>query len=481
MSASREKKTRQELGADYISPKEKKAMNERNAARRTTTIFAVCAVAFVAAVIAMALWNSGMFQRKAAAASVNGTNYSVSDVAYYYYNARANAANSYSLDANTSMRQQEYTASEDYDTWYDYLIDQSVRYLATAELTAQSAKADGFDGDAEVTESVNSTMDSLKSAASSNGYSISNYIKAIFGGLMTRADFEKNLRTAALAEAYTNAKADAANYSEDELNAAYDADPNTYSTVSYESLTFVNSNYATEAVEATETTPAVEADDGSAAAKAAAEDALAAYREGKSLEYLAGELNGSYTSTTALYGTGSDILEWLFDEARKDGDSAVLDYSYYGYSMGSVVVVFHGKERADFHSVNVRHILVEDEATANDVLAQYLAGAQTEDAFAALAQEYSTDNADDGGLYEGVYRGQMVKPFEDWCFDASRQAGDTGIVQTDYGYHVMYFVSASDYAYWQEMVATKLANDWASSLTENLDTSLLNGTKYIDP
>lgn len=480
MSASREKKTRQELGSNYVSPKQQKALDEQKANRRTTAVFAVCAVAFVVALVALVMWNNGVFQRGVAAASVNGKDYSVSDVAYYYYNSRANAINSAGLDNNSSLRTQDYTASEEYDTWYDYLADQSVRYLATTELTAEAARAEGFSSN-EVDKTVSETMDSLKSAASANGYSVGGYIKAIFGGLTSRADFEKNLRTAALSEAYTNAKADVANYSDDELNAVYEADPNSYAMVSYESLTFVNSNYATEAVEATETTPAVEADDGSAAAKEAAEAALAAYREGKSLDYLADELNGSYTSTTTLYGSGSDILEWLFDDARKDGDSAVLDYSYYGYSMGSMVVVFHGKERADFHAVNVRHILVEDEATANDVLAQYQAGEQTEEAFAALAQEHSTDKADNGGLYENVYVGQMVKPFEDWCFDASRQPGDTGIVQTDYGYHVMYFISANDNAYWQQMAANKLASDWAESLTANMETALLDGMKYIDP
>ena len=38
--------------------------------------------------------------------------------------------------------------------------------------------------------------------------------------------------------------------------------------------------------------------------------------------------------------------------------------------------------------------------------------------------------------------GQMVPPFEEWCFDASRQHGDYGIVKTTYGYHIMYFVGS---------------------------------------
>ena len=45
-----------------------------------------------------------------------------------------------------------------------------------------------------------------------------------------------------------------------------------------------------------------------------------------------------------------------------------------------------------------------------------------------------------GGLYEDVAVGMMVEPFENWCFEEGRQYGDTGLVKTTYGYHIMYFV-----------------------------------------
>ena len=105
---------------------------------------------------------------------------------------------------------------------------------------------------------------------------------------------------------------------------------------------------------------------------------------------------------------------------------------------------------------NVRHILIsvsdttdeeamaEAQAKAEDILAQFEAGEQTEDAFAALAQENSADNAEAGGLYENIYPGQKVDAFNDWCYDPARQVGDTGIVQTNYGYHVMYFCGRGD-------------------------------------
>ena len=38
----------------------------------------------------------------------------------------------------------------------------------------------------------------------------------------------------------------------------------------------------------------------------------------------------------------------------------------------------------------------------------------------------------------------MVEPFEQWCFDESRQYGDTGLVRTSYGYHIMFFVDSRE-------------------------------------
>ena len=58
----------------------------------------------------------------------------------------------------------------------------------------------------------------------------------------------------------------------------------------------------------------------------------------------------------------------------------------------------------------------------------------------------------------------MVTAFNDWCFDASRKAGDTGVVETNYGYHVMYFVG-TDAPYWQVQVrSTLVSNDFSDWL-----------------
>ena len=116
----------------------------------------------------------------------------------------------------------------------------------------------------------------------------------------------------------------------------------------------------------------------------------------------------------------------------------------------------------DMKSVDVRHILVLPEGAdtttiyteefseeawaagekkANEIYEAYLAGDLTEESFVALANEHSADGGSNtnGGLYTEVMEGDMVAEFDAWCFDENRQVGDTEIVKTSLGFHVMYF------------------------------------------
>ena len=97
-------------------------------------------------------------------------------------------------------------------------------------------------------------------------------------------------------------------------------------------------------------------------------------------------------------------------------------------------------------SADVRHILFstqglsEGEKTATkDSALQVLERAKNGADFATLAEVYSDDpgSKNNGGLYEDIEKGQMVKPFEDAAF--SIPEGDVGdeLVETRYGYHII--------------------------------------------
>lgn len=109
------------------------------------------------------------------------------------------------------------------------------------------------------------------------------------------------------------------------------------------------------------------------------------------------------------------------------------------------------------------------EEKASAVLAQFEAGDKSEDSFAALAMEHSQDgSAAAGGLYTDVPKGQMVENFENWCFEEGRQPGDYGMVKTEFGYHVMYFVGSRPV--WKDAVRSEMmsmrTNDLMNALLE---------------
>ena len=142
--------------------------------------------------------------------------------------------------------------------------------------------------------------------------------------------------------------------------------------------------------------------------------------------------------------------------------------------------------------VDVRHVLIKptgtlDEETgemvysdedweacrqkAQDLMDQWLAGDATEESFAQMAVEHSEDLGSQslGGLYTDVYVGKMVAPFEDWCFDESRVYGDTGLVQTVHGYHIMYFVESREA--WASNLQTQLINERSTTMVEDIVAS----------
>ena len=99
---------------------------------------------------------------------------------------------------------------------------------------------------------------------------------------------------------------------------------------------------------------------------------------------------------------------------------------------------------ADFYEQNAdarygerahaRHILVEEKALANDLLAQIEDGAD----FAELAKEHSTDTGSgaEGGDLGEFGRGQMVPEFDEAVFSA--EEGDiVGPVETEFGFHII--------------------------------------------
>lgn len=518
MSASREKQLRQE-NVGQPDPKTIREAQQRKSEKRSNVLYGAIAAVFVVVALASLVWRSNIIPRSATAAVIDGEKYTAAEVSFYYQNAYRNFySNNYyymsygllSLNPNADLKTQELSENdaamlgvEAGGTWHDFFVDQALDQMAAVQNGLKKAQEEGFTYPAGVQAQYQDSMESLKSTAAASGVSVSQYLANIFGSTMTEKVYGEQLNRMLQYDAYTQAYSDSLVYDEATLKETYEADRNSYDKVAYEAVTITGAAASTKdadgnTVEATDE----EKEAAKTAAKTAADNMLAAYQAGEKLETLAeGNEKATYVDNDGVSYTGDVLTDWLFNEDRKDGDTAVLESGTTYY-----VAVFHDRFLEEYPTIDIRHILIqpaagtlaegdegyEDEqaqlkadakAKAEEILAQWQAGDATEDSFAALAMENSADGSKYvGGLYTQVYQGQMVDAFNDWCFDASRQPGDTGIVETTYGYHVMYFVG-TDLPYWQVQVKnalqTKDHNDWIASLTENMTAEEGPGMKYV--
>jgi parvulin-like peptidyl-prolyl isomerase len=97
----------------------------------------------------------------------------------------------------------------------------------------------------------------------------------------------------------------------------------------------------------------------------------------------------------------------------------------------------------DFYDsrIHASHILVENESTAKDIIAQLakVSKSKLTSTFMSLAEKYSIDPsaADNGGDLGEFGKGQMVAPFEEAAFALAENQYTKVPVNTQFGYHVI--------------------------------------------
>lgn len=172
----------------------------------------------------------------------------------------------------------------------------------------------------------------------------------------------------------------------------------------------------------------------------------------------------------AAYDYYTDQTHLLEEEATDERME-----SYYAENAES----FAESRILNVNNVSVRHILITPEGEKDVVTGDYSQEAwlaaeaeiqdiysrwqedPTEEHFAALATELTDDtgSAEAGGLYEDFDTDDMVVTFSDWCFDQARAPGDTGIVKSEYGYHLIYFVEQTETKGWIAHLREQYVNE----------------------
>ncbi len=372
------------------------------------------------------------------------------------------------LDTSKPLSQQKY--DEDM-TWEDYFNEQTFKSLADTVAMSETAASKGVSLNEDNLAQIDSYVSDVHTAAKASKVSFGAYTKNVFGRKLSEEDIRASLGRILLADQYAAELYDSYEITSADLDEEYNANKADYDTVLYRALT-VNADIPAQGDTSDEEYETITVD----AMKAAKEEAegfmstiKAVGTEDKfaevALDYAKSLIaddpeadpeelsleDSAYAAGGADEVGDADASDWLYDEARKEGDIAVIEETE-----SYTVYMFINREKETYNVVNVRHILVpfndsmtEAQSTAEDTAAKKEAEAlkaefektgMNEDAFAALAKEKGTDaTAEEGGLMEDVVKGQTVEGFNDWIFDESRKVGDYDIVKTQYGYHLVYF------------------------------------------
>jgi len=460
MSASKKKDLRRQNRESGMSRREEqlaKQQQEREKLRRNTTIVVTAFLVFALVVV---LLSTPVLYGLTAITSGNYT-FTTADFNYHYSNTYSNYYQTYTSYYGESA--QYFMPGR--ETMNEYAMESlhEVAVLATAAAEA------GFTLSEEGEKTVENARQGVEMISDLQNVSRGKYLRTSYGAGVNMKTFLRNVELSTIAMEYEAFMRESFQYDEDVLQAHYEENRNDYDYVTYNSYYFAGK--AVEDDPETDEDETVDAQTALAEAEAQAEEFLRRLRAGETFASLTYEFSGENEAyageeagKTSIVGKNLSSIykDWLLDDTRKAGDAYIASADN-----GCYVLEFLERDDNDYASVNVRHILIapaevaqdaedyeaavaaaleEAKTEAENILATWKEGDADEASFAELADANSDDNSAVGGLYERIGRHKMVGPFEEWIFDSGRKAGDVDIVETEYGYHVIYFVGTdADY------------------------------------
>lgn len=437
---------------------------------------------------------------------INNMTISRSQFAYYYttsYNFYAQMeanyqAQGYSLGFDATRPPDEVMSGQfDEDgnemTWNDVIVGYATSMAKNNFAFYAEATASGYSLSEEDEANIAETLASIDDYASRLGMSTDEYIDKYVASGLDRDGVEKLLEIESVAIAYEEVLRENASDSitDEQVRAKYEESPGKYSYVD-----FYYCRVPIPAIEQAENETDREFEE------RYNETAGPLIDEAKEIEQSATSFDAftqaaesagcSVTEADAVTYSSAEAsfvpeaVEWIYSSERTQGETAMFE------GETACVIIMMKTPCYSGRSVDVRHCLIEfdsDEPTdeekqekyeiAAELLAQLTENGITEDNFIAMVTENSDDAASvpDGGLYEEVtLSSNYVTKFESWSLDPSRTVGDCEIIETEHGYHIMYFVEYNG-ADW----AVPIRQELGAQAFEELASDLLSedGGKYV--
>lgn len=538
MSASSKKKLRNAQDGSRLTERQKAEQKEAKKLKLYTAAFVIVLVVLVVAALAVGInqivTSNGIRERNTVAMTVGTEEINSVEMSYFFVD---NARNFYSqnssflsmlMDPSAPLDSQMYN-EETGETWADYLLGMAQDNVRSVYALSSAAEAAGHTLSEEETAGVEDNISTMRLFSQYYGFSdLDGYLKAMYGNGAREASYREYCLRTALASSYYNAYSDSLSYDDAALREEEKDNFDAYSSFTYNSY-YLSASKFLEGGTQDENGTTTYSDEEKAAAVKAAEAAAKSLTDAEAIPS-AEALDEAIAALSVNQGTAnpvtstayadklytsidSDVAAWLAGN-RSEGDLTYIprtttteeDGAQVTTTDGYYVIRYVSRNDNRMPMDNVRHILVgfeggttdasgttvySDEekaaalAKAEDILAQWESGDKTEDSFAALAKENTDDtaSAETGGLYENISPSSAyVVSFKQWALDDSRKVGDTGIVESTYGYHIMYYCGETEMTYRDSMIRSDLAaRDMESWYTGLLDAQPVTPgeTKYL--
>lgn len=421
----------------------------------------------------------------------------------------------YDLDPTVDFSSQT-TTDEDGKTitWEKKFEEETIEQIRYITAYYSEAAESGTKLSSAQKEEMETQLQSLKDSADEEGKALDSYISETYGDYCGEATLKKMLEQCYLAENYYQVQNIKNRISDEELDEYAKAHKEDYRTipVSYLQMTYESEDDINTAKEYISKIKSEE--DLVNLIPDVCADLIEQYSESYgSDEAVIDAIKDSMDTTLSKSDStwDKDTINWLFDSSTKIGDA---NYTVDEENGCIYIILKTGESKIEQDTVySVRHILIQPEtddesedptvqkeytdeelaaakSEAEKILKEYNKTDKTEYDFAELAEKYSKDteslsagsSGTFGGLYEGVSKGDMVEEFENWSLDAKRSYGDTGIVESNFGCHIMFFISA--YPEYKAECYSKLKSDKENKFVESYKvkkTGQFDKTKKAEP
>lgn len=455
-------------------------------------------------------------------ATVDGQKISIGMYDYYYasivsYYEQYASYGYYSLDTTKDYSKQ-YTTDDDGNkiSWQKFFETEALKEVEQITTYYSKALEEGVTLTSAQKKTIDKQISTLKDSASQNDVSLDQYIKANFGTYCSEDTIRIMLEQYYLSANYKGKFKCETKVTDNDVDKYYNDHKNDYKKIEFYYIASpydaTDDNSKNESIKTAEKIMAKMKDKKSVIALVpevyssyidsqvkSSMEKDSTLTEKKARE----EAIKSYESNVVTTVSGSDspfddkMNTWLFSDDTKVGSKKY----YIDESAGYIYIVLKTSKASveENETYTVRHILVAPESGSNSssstsekteytdeqwaaakkkadsILAKFNKTDKSEYEFAKLAEQYSTDSASTssgsndsfGGLYESVTLGQMVPDFEKWSIDDSRKYGDTGIVKSDYGYHIMFFIN--DCPEYQSKIIAQIKSDRLSNMIDKAE------------